>query len=112
MVVGEYKRLHDGPPSELFIHPKSAPTDEEWRGFAAGCDDETNLVGMQIADVRDDLKLYRPGGHPVRGGVQREGEVVHLVALRVVDLSRDLASVGQRRAASAERQGLDDRASG
>ena len=32
----------------------------------------------------------------VRGRVQREGEVVHLVVHRIVDLSRDLASVGQR----------------
>jgi error-prone DNA polymerase len=41
----------------------------------------------------------------VRGRVQREGEVVHLVAHRIVDLSRDLASVGQREMATAEQQG-------
>jgi len=75
MVVGEYSRLHDGPPSELFIHAKSAFTDDEWRGFAAGCDDETNLVGVQIADARDDLKLYRPGEYPViRGTALQIGE--------------------------------------
>ena len=32
----------------------------------------------------------------VKGRIQREGEVVHLVAHRIVDLSRELASVGQR----------------
>ncbi len=32
----------------------------------------------------------------VKGRIQREGEVVHLVAHRIVDLSRDLASVGRR----------------
>ncbi|MFQ8433526.1 hypothetical protein [Amaricoccus sp. W119] len=39
-----------------------------------------------------------PGGRSlaVRGHVQREGEVVHLVARRFTDLSADLASVGGR----------------
>lgn len=32
----------------------------------------------------------------VRGRIQREGEVVHLVAQRLTDLSADLASVGDR----------------
>lgn len=32
----------------------------------------------------------------VHGRIQREGEVVHLVAHRIVDLSQDLASVGER----------------
>lgn len=75
MVVSEYSRLHDGPPSELFIHAKSAFTDEEWRGFTAGCDVKTNLVGVQIADTRDTLKLYRPGEYPViRGTALQIGE--------------------------------------
>lgn len=68
MVVGEYSRLHDAPPSELFIHAKSAFTDEEWEGFSAGCQSETNLVGVQISEARDDLKLYRPGEYPVIRG--------------------------------------------
>ncbi len=41
----------------------------------------------------------------VRGRVQREGEVVHLVVHRIVDLSRDLASVGQRDVATVGQQG-------
>ena len=40
----------------------------------------------------------------IRGRVQREGEVVHLAAHRIVDLSRDLASIGQREAAAAGQQ--------
>lgn len=68
MVIGEYTRLHDGPPRELFIHAKSSFTDNEWCGFAAGCDEETKLVGVQISDARDDLKLYRPGEYPVIRG--------------------------------------------
>ena len=32
----------------------------------------------------------------VRGRIQREGEVVHLVANQLIDLSGDLASVGNR----------------
>lgn len=75
MVVGEYTRLHDGPPTELFIHAKSAFTDEEWRGFSSACRDKTNLVGVQIGDARDDLKLYRPGEYPViRGTALQIGE--------------------------------------
>ncbi|RVJ14725.1 error-prone DNA polymerase [Sinorhizobium medicae] len=35
----------------------------------------------------------------VRGRIQREGDVVHLVAQRITDLSADLASVGSRDAA-------------
>ncbi|MCW2359821.1 MULTISPECIES: error-prone DNA polymerase [Bradyrhizobium] len=35
----------------------------------------------------------------VRGRIQREGDVVHLVAQRITDLSADLASVGSREAA-------------
>ena len=35
----------------------------------------------------------------VHGRVQREGEVVHLVAHQLTDLSADLASVGGREAA-------------
>ena len=35
----------------------------------------------------------------VRGRIQREGEVVHLVAHRLVDLSAELATVGSRDAA-------------
>jgi hypothetical protein len=50
-------------------------TDDEWRGFAAGCGEETNLVSVQIADARDDLKLYRPGEYPViRGMALQIGE--------------------------------------
>ena len=32
----------------------------------------------------------------VAGQVQREGEVIHLVAHRITDLSTELASIGQR----------------
>mgnify|MGYP001482991329 FL=1 len=32
----------------------------------------------------------------VHGRIQREGEVVHLVAHRITDVSRELASVGER----------------
>jgi hypothetical protein len=75
MVVGEYQRLHDALPSELFIHAKSAFTDDEWKGFSEGCESGTNLVGVQISDARDDLKLFRPGGYPViRGTVLYVGE--------------------------------------
>lgn len=44
----------------------------------------------------------------VRGRIQREGEVVHLVAQRIMDLSADLASVGSRDAAFSLPHGRGD----
>ncbi|GEC17590.1 hypothetical protein J2S34_002283 [Nitrobacter winogradskyi] len=43
--------------------------------------------------------LLSAGMLSVRGRIQREGAVVHLVAQRITDLSADLASVGARAAA-------------
>lgn len=68
MVIAEYERMHKAPPLELFIHAKSAFTREEWEGFEAGCPGATKLVGVQIADARDDLKMFRPGEYPVIRG--------------------------------------------
>jgi hypothetical protein len=68
MVVGEYTRTHGKAPGELFIHAQSSFTDEEWKGFASACSSETNLVGVQISDAKDNVKLYRPGGYPVIRG--------------------------------------------
>ena len=69
MVVHEYQLLHDGPPSELFVHAQSAFSDEEWDGFAEAVEGlATNLVGVQISDAREDLKLFRPGAYPVVRG--------------------------------------------
>lgn len=75
MVVGEFERLHGAPPTELFIHAKSIFSAPEWEGFSSACPPETNLVGVQIADARDDLKLFRPGEYPViRGTALRVAE--------------------------------------
>ena len=76
MVSNEYKSKHnDEPPSELFIHAKSVFSDDEWKGFAAGADLETNLVGVQITDAYDDVKLFRPGEYPIiRGSALVIGE--------------------------------------
>lgn len=69
MVTGEYKSRHDEkPPSELFIHATSNFTDEEWAGFLDGADASTNMVGVQIKDAHDELKLFRPGEYPVIRG--------------------------------------------
>jgi hypothetical protein len=68
LVVREYERIHDAAPRELFIHAKSAFTDDEWKGFTSACSDGTNLVGVQIADTKDRLKLFRPTAYPaIRG---------------------------------------------
>jgi error-prone DNA polymerase len=44
----------------------------------------------------------------VRGRIQREGEVVHLVAQRLVDLSAELATFGSRDAAFPLSHGRGD----
>jgi hypothetical protein len=60
MVIKEYRDQHRGtPPSELFLHAKSSFTDEEWKGFTSGAPPGTNVVGVQIADAKDNLKLFR-----------------------------------------------------
>jgi hypothetical protein len=69
MVVQEYRDQHDNkPPLELFLHAKSYFTDEEWEGFISGAPPETNVVGVQISDAKDALKLFRPGKYPVLRG--------------------------------------------
>lgn len=71
-------------------------------------EDETgiaNLVVWQKIFERYRRVILSSSMIAVRGRIQREGEVVHLVAHRIVDLSRDLASVGQREVATAEQQG-------
>ncbi len=69
MVVNEYRGQHNNePPAELFLHAKSSFTDEEWRGFKSGAPPETNVVGVQIADAKDNMKLFRPGKYPVVRG--------------------------------------------
>jgi len=75
MVVEEYRRRHGVAPSELFIHAKSSFSDPEWEGFKAAVDNtRTNLVGVQISDAWDELKLYRNGRYPVvRGTVMYTG---------------------------------------
>ena len=68
MVGKEYNRRHGKPPTELFIHARSSFADEEWEGFEQGCPKSTRLVGVQIRDARDDLKLFRTGKYPVIRG--------------------------------------------
>jgi hypothetical protein len=69
VVIREYRDNHNGqPPTQLFLHAKSSFHDEEWRGFTAGAPSETSVVGVQIADARDSLKLFRPGKYPVVRG--------------------------------------------
>ena len=69
MVVNEYGDQHGKqPPTELFLHAKSSFTDEEWKGFQSGAPPETNLVGVQIADGKDNMKLFRPHNYPILRG--------------------------------------------
>ena len=69
MVVKEYRDQHNNQsPAELFLHAKSTFTGEEWKGFKDGASPETNIVGVQIADAKDNMKLFRPGKYPVMRG--------------------------------------------
>ena len=68
LVIEEYRRQHGGPPKELFIHASSNFGDEEWVGFERGAGTVTKVLGIQISDAFEDLKLYRMGEHPtIRG---------------------------------------------
>ncbi|PWL16652.1 error-prone DNA polymerase [Falsochrobactrum shanghaiense] len=71
-------------------------------------EDETgiaNLVVWQKIFERYRRVILSSSMIAVRGRVQREGEIVHLVAHRIVDLSRDLATVVQREVATDGQQG-------
>ncbi len=62
-------------------------------------EDETGIANVVL--WKKVFEQYRrvilsAGMIAVTGRIQREGEVVHLVAQRIADLSRDLASVGER----------------
>jgi error-prone DNA polymerase len=62
-------------------------------------EDETgiaNLVVWPKVFEANRRALLSAGMLAVRGRIQREGEVVHLVARRITDLSAELASVGSR----------------
>jgi error-prone DNA polymerase len=62
-------------------------------------EDETgiaNLVVWPSLFERERRIVLSAGTMAVRGKIQREGAVVHLVAHHLADLSGDLASVGER----------------
>src|SRR5258707_8131994 len=64
-------------------------------------EDETgiaNLVVWPQVFEKNRRTVLSAGMIAVRGRVQREGEVVHLVAQRLTDLSAELRSVGEREA--------------
>ena len=64
-------------------------------------EDETgvaNLVIWPSLFARQRRLILSAGMIAVDGRVQREGEVVHLVAYRLIDLSADLRAVGERAA--------------
>src|SRR3546814_1291096 len=75
-------------------------------------EDETgiaNLVVWPQVFEKNRRIILSAGMFAVRGRVQREGEVVHLVAQRLTDLSEDLASVGDRDAAFPLPHGRGDK---
>ncbi len=62
-------------------------------------EDESGIANIVVwKKVFEQLRrtILTAGMIAVQGRIQREGEVVHLVAYRITDLSRDLASVGAR----------------
>jgi error-prone DNA polymerase len=62
-------------------------------------EDETGIANLVVwPKVFEAFRrvVLTAGMLAVRGRIQREGEVVHLVAQQLTDLSKDLASVGER----------------
>lgn len=67
LVIEGYKRAHDEPPAEVFLHGRTRFNEQEWDGFQASIPEGTNLVGIRIRPT-DELKLYRLAKQPpVRG---------------------------------------------
>jgi len=62
-------------------------------------EDETGIANLVVwTRVFEQHRriILSSGMISVKGRIQREGDVVHLVAHKIIDLSRELASVGQR----------------
>jgi len=80
MVIGEYRQMQDGlAPKELFIHAKSSFADPEWQGFEKAAPG-TNVVGVQISDAKDRMKLFRRSvsGHSRYGAYPKRAAGVSL----------------------------------
>jgi error-prone DNA polymerase len=76
-------------------------------------EDETGTSNLVIwPDLYEKQRriILSAGMMAVYGRIQREGEVVHLIAHRLTDLSPELASVGERDAGSPVPQGRGDQA--
>ena len=74
-------------------------------------EDETGIANLVVwPQVFETFRRVVMGASmiAVRGRIQREGEVVHLVAHRLVDVSTELASVGSRDAAFPLSHGRGD----
>ena len=68
LVTDEYRMQRGSSPKELFIHAKSGFWDDEWTGFCQATGTDTQVVGAQIRDGKDELKLFRTGRYPVIRG--------------------------------------------
>jgi hypothetical protein len=68
VALNSYKKRHDKPPKELFIHGRVRFYDEEWKGFEEAVDPSTSLVGVRIRK-ENNLKLFRKYDHPVLRGM-------------------------------------------
>jgi hypothetical protein len=66
-VIDEYIHAHGRTPTELFIHSKSAFTDDEWSGFIEASPRGTKVVGIQITGSTG-LKVFGEGNYPVVRG--------------------------------------------
>ena len=74
-------------------------------------EDETGIANLVVwTKVFEQHRriILSSGMIAVKGRVQREGDVVHLVAYRISDLSRDLAGVGERDTAFPMEHGRGD----
>lgn len=68
MVLDTYKEKHGQMPKELFIHGRTAFSEEEWNAFAEAAPDRTNVVGVRIKSTSGEVKLFRDGDYPVLRG--------------------------------------------
>ena len=67
-VLQTFKDKHGSPPKELFIHGRTAFSDDEWQAFMKATPKGTNLIGIRIKTTAGETKLYRYGDYPVLRG--------------------------------------------
>jgi hypothetical protein len=69
LVLENYRQVHKGPPTELFIHGQTRFSDAEWRGFCAAVPESMALSGIKIRKSMDSRLFQADLPTPVLRGI-------------------------------------------